>query len=230
MTEPILFTAPALDRRSLLKVLALGAAATGGFGNRAPAQETPAAAPSGEFPPPGMDPAAPAARLTEADPSLVQPVRSPWPLVLTAPELETATALADVILPADEKSPSASAAGVPAFLNEWVSAPYPVQKKDLATVRGGLSWLNTESFTRFGTDFARLSGEQKTAICDDICYLPETKPEHLAGARFFAAFRDLSASGYYTTAAGFEDLGYTGNRPSPAYDGASKEVLARLGL
>lgn len=226
MPEPTFPTAPTLDRRSLLKVLALGAAATAPFGG---ATQAPARQSAGAEPLPA-DPAVPLARGTESDPSLVMPVRSPWPLVLTAPELETATALADTILPADEKSPAASAVGVPAFLNEWVSAPYPVQKKDLETVRGGLAWLNTESFTRFGTHYAKLSEDQKTALCDDICHIPKAKPEHLAGARFFAAFRDLCASGYYTTATGFEDLGYTGNRPSPTYEGASREALAKLGL
>lgn len=231
MPEPIPHSAPTLDRRSLLKVLALGAAAAGGGSAKAPAQDTTVpSAPGTVLPDLPADPAAPVARLTESDPSLVQPVKSPWPLVLTAPELETASALADVILPADEKSPAASTVGVPGFLNEWVSAPYPVQKKDLATVRGGLSWLNTESFDRFGTDFAKLTEAQKAAICDDICYLPKAQPQHLTGARFFAAFRDLCASGYYTTATGFDDLGYTGNRPSPTYEGASKEALARLGL
>lgn len=226
------YAPPNLDRRSLLKVLALGSAAGAGPGTlRGQTQNSNNNSSSTPLVPAApLNPAEAAARLTESDPSLVQPVRCPWPLVLTAPELETATVLADVILPADEKSPSASAVGVPVFLNEWVSAPYPVQRKDLDTVRGGLSWLNTESFNRFGTDFTRLTEEQRTAICDDICYLPKARPEHLAGARFFAAFRDLCASGYYTTATGFEDLGYTGNRPSPTYDGAPKEVLAKLGV
>jgi hypothetical protein len=241
MSEPISTPAPTLDRRSLLKFLALGTAAGAGpgtlRGQTAPAD--PAAVPAdggattpvtGAATPAALNPAEAAARLTESDPNLTQPVKCPWPLVLTAPELETVTTLADVILPADDRSPAASAVGVPAFINEWVSAPYPVQKKDLDTVRGGLSWLNTESFDRFGTDFTKLSETQQTAICDDICFLPKAKPQHLTGARFFAAFRDLCASGYYTTSAGVEDLGYIGNRPSPTYDGAPKEILAKLGV
>ena len=69
----------------------------------------------------------------------------PWDAILTGGEMKAVTALCDVIIPEDDISPSASAVGVPEFINEWVSAPYPDQQRDLQTVRGGLVWLNTES-------------------------------------------------------------------------------------
>ena len=55
-----------------------------------------------------------------------------------------------MIIPADEKSPSASKVGAPAYINEHVSAPYDNNARDLVRVRGGVSWLNLESDTRFG--------------------------------------------------------------------------------
>jgi hypothetical protein len=81
--------------------------------------------------------------------------------------------------------------------------------------RKGLAWIDTEAQTRFGAGFAGLSPEQKIAICDDICFLPKAKPEHRAGAEFFAKFRNLTAGGYYTTAEGMKDIGYVGNIPLP---------------
>ena len=48
-----------------------------------------------------------------------------WPLTLTEPQRRTTGALCDVIMHADEPSPSASSLGVPDFIDEWISSPYP---------------------------------------------------------------------------------------------------------
>ena len=170
-----------------------------------------------------------AAPRTSTDPDLVKPV-VPWNRILTEAELKTLTAICDVIIPEDEKSPSASAVGVPDFINEWVSAPYPTQMTDRQTIRGGLSWLNTESSQRFEQEFADLKSEQKTSICDDIAYLPKAKPEHRFGALFFAKLRDLTATGFYTTSQGMKDIGYVGNMPLTKFDGPPPHVLKHIGL
>src|SRR5262245_36928200 len=75
------------------------------------------------------------------DPNLLRPNKD-WPRKLTAAELATLTALVDVIIPADSVSPAASSVGVPAWINEYVSAPYDGQQRDLVRVRGGLAWLD----------------------------------------------------------------------------------------
>ena len=90
------------------------------------------------------------------DPDLVNPELL-WPKLLTAEERATAAAVCDVIIPADERSPAASAVGVHDFVDEWVSAPYPRQKEDRQTIRGGLAWINTEADKRFGRRFAELA-------------------------------------------------------------------------
>lgn len=168
-------------------------------------------------------------RGTASDPDLLRPKKD-WPRKLFSSELVTLAALCDVIIPADAKSPSASAVGVPAYINEHVSAPYDGNARDLVRVRGGVSWLNLESTKRFGRAFARLSGEQKAAICDDICFLPKAKPEFQAGARFFDLVRDLSATAFYTTDAGMKDIGYVGNVALPKWDPPPAAVLKHLGL
>src|SRR5688500_744299 len=48
-----------------------------------------------------------------------------WPLTFTKKQQRTVAALCEAIVPADEKSPSASSLGVPDFIDEWISAPYP---------------------------------------------------------------------------------------------------------
>src|ERR1041385_8950554 len=164
------------------------------------------------------------------DPDLIHPRPGAWPRLLSAREIATLTVLCDTIIPADAHSPAASTVGVPAYINEVVSAPYDPQQRDLVRVRGGLAWLNSESRNRFGKVFAALTEKERTAICDDICYLPRAKPEHQAAARFFDLVRDLSASGFYTTQAGMNDIKYIGNVALPKFDPPPKEVLEKLGL
>ncbi len=99
-----------------------------------------------------------------------------WPLTFTKEQRRTVTALCDVIIPADDKSPSASSVGVPDFIDEWISAPYPQQQADREVVLTGLAWLDEESQRRFKKNFADLTEAQQQKICDDICYEPKAKP------------------------------------------------------
>ena|SRR5579872_4366693 len=163
------------------------------------------------------------------DPDVLHPF-VPWELTLTPEELRTVTALCDVIIPADDKSPCASQVGIPDFIDEWVSAPYPIQEADRKQIRDGLAWLNGEAQKRFAKAFDALTDEQKTRICDDICFVPKAKPEHKEAGEFFARFRDLTATGFYTTKEGMKDLQYLGNTPQLAFKDPPKEVLEHLKL
>ncbi len=154
----------------------------------------------------------------------------PWDRVLTEGELKTVTVLCDLIIPADDKSPAASALGVPDFVNEWVSAPYAEQVRDREAVREGLKWIDQEAQTRFGKAFAELGAEQQHAICDDICYAPKAKPEHKQAAAFFSLMRNLTAGGFYSTPEGWSDIGYVGNKAMAEFPGPPPEVLKHIGL
>ncbi len=153
-----------------------------------------------------------------------------WPLTLSDAQRRTAAALCAAIIPADEHSPSAASLGVQDFIDEWISAPYPNQQKDRQPILDGLAWIEAESHRRFGREFADLSAAQATAICTDICHLPDAKPEFAAAAKFFARYRDLTAGGFYTTPAGMKDLKYIGNMPLAEFKGPPPEVLRILGL
>jgi len=153
-----------------------------------------------------------------------------WPLTLSKVQKHQATVLCDTIIPADATSPSASAVGVVDFIDEWVSAPYPVQIQDRQLVLQGLAWLDAESTRRFARPVLEITPQQMHAICDDICWVPKARPEFLQAARFFARYRDLTTGGFYTTPQGRVDLRYVGNTPLPRFDGPPLEVLKKVGL
>lgn len=219
--------APEMDRRQALKVMAI-AAAVPALANCGPGEAPTGGASVGDAPTPTSNPKAAG---TAWDPDLVAP-SVPWERVLAQGELATLAVLCDLILPADEGSPAASALGAHDFVDEWVSAPYDWNRSDLVLIRGGLAWLDHESARRFGVGsrFAALDAGQQAAICDDICYAPDALPEHATAARFFDRVRDLTSTAVWTTDEGMRDLGYVGNVALPRWDPPPPEVLRHLGL
>jgi hypothetical protein len=153
-----------------------------------------------------------------------------WPLTLSPAQRQLAAVLADLIIPADEHSPSATSVGVVDFIDEWVSAPYPDCQRDRPIVLGGLSWLDAEAARRFGKGFTALATGEQSSICDDICDLTRAAPARAEAARFFALYRDLTAAGFYSTPVGRKDLGYIGNVPLTHFEGPPPEILKKLNL
>lgn len=151
-----------------------------------------------------------------------------WPLTLNAEQLHTVTALCDLILPADDLGPAASAVGVPQFMDEWISAPYPLQQEDNPVLLEGIAWLNTEASKRFSKSFAELDAPQQATIADDICHITLAKPEFRQAAQFFERFRSRAAAGYYSTQEGWKAIGFVGNITSATFDGPPAEVLKLL--
>jgi hypothetical protein len=166
-------------------------------------------------------------RGTPSDPVL-QVAKADWPMKLSQRELVTLAALCDMIIPADDKSPAASTVGAHHYINEWASRPGG--DTSLVRVRGGLVWLDRESHTRFGKRFHLASNAQRTQICDDICYVPKAKPEHVFAAQFFDTIRDQAATAFYTTPQGWKDLGYIGNVALPKFEGPNAAVRKQIGV
>ncbi|HVY85339.1 MAG TPA: gluconate 2-dehydrogenase subunit 3 family protein, partial [Caulobacterales bacterium] len=136
---------------------------------------------------------------------------------------------ADIILPADDKSPSASALHVDAFIDEWVSAPYEGQQYDRALILSGLAWLDHESQRRNNADFVALNDAQRRALFDDIAYKDRVKAGYEKPADFFRRLRGLVLAGFYTLPEGVADIGYVGNSPIQGpYPGPTPEALAHL--
>ena len=133
--------------------------------------------------------------------------------------------LVDIIMPAGEDSGSATDAGVPDFI-EFMMKDYTAYQTPM---RGGLRWLDVESNKRFSKNFKDLTPTQRINIVDDIAY-PGKTPKHLTqGESFFTLMRNLTATGFYTSKIGIEDLEYKGNTPNQ-WNGVPDEVLKQYGL
>jgi hypothetical protein len=166
------------------------------------------------------------------DPDMLKAYRAGelWPLTLSDAQRRQAAALCDVIVPADEHSPCASSVGVTDFIDEWVSAPYPANIADSKVILAGLASLQADSKKRFGTLFEDASQEQRQALCEGLAALSPPGAEAEAPQPFFARFRELTMSGFYTTPAGRQDLGYVGNVPLARFDGPPPDLIDGLGL
>lgn len=140
-------------------------------------------------------------------------------------EMATITVLADIIIPADEVSGSASDAGVPEFIG-FIVKDIPQHQLPL---RGGIKWLDRECLYRFEKPFIECTEDQQLEIVKDIAYPELARPEMKQGVAFFDLMRFLTASGFYTTRMGIDDIGYVGNTPN-TWPGVPPEVLEQYGF
>ena len=155
------------------------------------------------------------------------------PKFFTPHEWATVRLLADVMLPADERSGGATDALVPEFVDFILADPLaePREREALQTqVRGGLAWLDRECRSRLSKPFVECATQERMAVLDDIAWPGKARPEMLPGAAFFTLFRDLVASGFWSSRVGVEDLRYTGNTFVVEWKGCPPEVLAKLGI
>ena len=140
-------------------------------------------------------------------------------------EMATITVLADIIIPKDNISGSASEAGVPDFI-EFIVKDLPDNK---IPMRGGLRWLDLQSKKCYGTVFIKCSAKDQLALVDDIAYPDLARPEMKQGAAFFSLMRNLTSSGFYTSEMGVKDIGYAGNKPG-VWNGVPDDVLKGHGF
>ena len=124
------------------------------------------------------------------------------PKFFTAAEFKLVRTLADIIIPKDERSGSASDAGVPEFM-DFMMLDQPERQ---VAMRGGLAWLDVECQQRFDKVFLASTEAERTAVLDDIAWPAKARPELAHGVAFFNSFRDLTASGFWTTRMGIDDL------------------------
>ena len=164
------------------------------------------------------------------------------PKFFTAHEFDTVRVLADTILPKDERSGSASDAGVPEFIDFIMQDEprLPEESRRQTAMRGGLAWLDLECQRRHDKTFLDCSGGERDGVLDDISWrAPEPEPTAAAappvpdfarGRAFFVSFRDLTASGFWTSKLGMADLQYLGNRYVAEWTGCPDTVLKQVGV
>ena len=142
-------------------------------------------------------------------------------------EMATITILADIIIPKDEISGSASDAKVPDFI-EFIVKDMPDHQ---VPMRGGLRWLDMQCLKGYEKSFKDCSQQQQIKMVDLIAYPDRVKdkPELKPGASFFSLMRNLTATGFYTSEIGVKDMGYAGNKPAQ-WNGVPDEVLKQYNV
>jgi len=140
-------------------------------------------------------------------------------------EMATITILVDIIIPKDDISGSATDAGVPDFI-EFMVKDIPEHKLPM---RGGLKWLDVQCLNRFNETFKDCDSKHQIELIDEIAYPNRAKPEMAQGVAFFNRLRGLTASGFYTSKIGVEDIGYKGNTPN-RWDGVPEDEIIKYKL
>jgi gluconate 2-dehydrogenase gamma chain len=197
----------ATDRRTVLRLLAAAPAAAGFTWTDAEAQQ--------------------AHHHAQAAQSAAQRTGAAFkPEFFTPDEYETVRLLVDIIIPKDERSGSATEAGVPEFM-DFMMVDQPARQ---TAMRGGLAWLDRECVTRYEKTFRACTPAERTAVLDDISWPHKARPEVSHGVAFFSAFRDLTASGFWTSRMGIKDIEYLGNVYVPEWTGCPEAVLKKLGV
>lgn len=143
----------------------------------------------------------------------------------TEHELATITILADIIIPKDEVSGSASDAKVPEFI-EFIVKDMPSHQ---VPMKGGLRWLDMQCLKKFEKSFKDCSQQQQLELVELIAYPKKATPEMSQGVQFFNLMRDLTASGFYTSEIGVKDIGYSGNIATQ-WNGVPEDVLLQYKL
>jgi gluconate 2-dehydrogenase gamma chain len=158
-----------------------------------------------------------------------QPHSPPVPSFFNAHELRTVRMLGDYVIPRDARSGSATDAKVPEYI-DYLLGEKDASETSRTEMRGGLAWLDAEMSRRFGKRFIDATDAQRRQLLDDIAY-PDKAPAGMSqGVAFFNRFRDMTASGFYSSAIGWHDVQYIGNTFNPGYDGCPPAALEKLGV
>jgi len=173
-----------LERREVLRVLALAAAASGegGFSRWAFA--------CGH----GSE------RLQ------VRPARY-TPRFFSAGEYALVERLTELILPTDD-TPGAREAGVAEFIDFMVASDPGVQYR----FRYGLVWLEAHARRLHGKAFAELDEAPQRGLLEPLAYAARHRPGEEEGRAFFALVREYTVMGFYTSRVGLTALDYPGLR------------------
>ncbi len=142
----------------------------------------------------------------------------------------TAGVLCDLIIPADERSGSATQAGVPEYIDDWLDFRKQEDGHDnfAALILGGLAWLDRESNRLFAKQFADAATDQQKQILDRIAWPDRAAAEDSQGVYFFTSFRDLTVGGFFSTKMGVADLPYLGNQAVAEWKGCDPAVWAQI--
>ena len=128
--------------------------------------------------------------------------------LLQRARVENGELLADYIIPRDEHSGSATDAKVPEYM-DFLLSEKDASLNTQTAMRGGLAWLDTECRKRFRQDVHRRDRRAAAPGARRHRLSAKAKPEMSYGVSFFNRFRDMTASGFYSSAIGWQDAAST---------------------
>ena len=144
----------------------------------------------------------------------------------TPHEYATVAVLVDLIIPKDERSGSATDAGVPEFM-DFMMVDQPQRQ---TAMHGGLAMFDRLCEERFDKRFVDCSDEQRRTVLDTLAFPAKAAPGTSQAVAFFTSFRDLTASGFWSSKMGVDDLQYIGNAYVREWKGCPDEALKKLGV
>ncbi len=130
------------------------------------------------------------------------------PKFLTQEEFALADELAELIIPTDDVSPGARAAGVIPYLDGRLAETQEPGEQEEA--RGGLAAFDDAFKKSKGKTFVEASAEERVAFLTDVSKneFDAKTPEE----KFFRGFKTAVAAAYYSSEIGIhKDIGYLGN-------------------
>lgn len=167
-------------------------------------------------------------RATHAMAELAQQQPAFTPRFFSRHEWQTVRVLVDYVIPRDSRSGSATDAKVPEFM-DFLLADKEASESTRTSMRGGLAWMDEEARRRFAKTVVAATDAQRRQILDDIAWPAKAPTSMSHGVAFFTRFRDMTASGFFSSAVGWKDVQYMGNVFNH-WDGCPPEALDKLGV
>jgi hypothetical protein len=124
------------------------------------------------------------------------------------PEFAVVNELTELIIPADDHSPGARAAGVAAYIDARLAESLDAQHQDLW--RKGVQLVNQASLQMHGKAFLESSPAERTAVVQRMAQNEEEpkSPEEM----FFTELKRATVHAYYTSKIGIhQEMEYKGN-------------------
>jgi len=138
-----------------------------------------------------------------ASPGVAPPAYTPQ--FFTPDEYSTVERLTELILPSDG-TPGAREAGVSEFMDFMIASDPGSQYE----FRYGLVWLDAHSDKLHGKPFRDLGAADQSDILKHLAYKDQYRDGEDEGRRFFGTLRELTLMGFYTSRIGLEQLDFPG--------------------
>lgn len=151
------------------------------------------------------------------------------PKGLTPHHYRTLERLTDLIVPVENGSPGAVAAGCAAWIDMLISENEQLK----TTYTTGLAWMDAAMKERGAVDFVSASEADQSALLDRIAYRRNASPELDPGIQFFSWARRMTVDAFYTSEIGIRDIDYRGNTALTSYPAPTEAIayaLKRSGL